>query len=107
MGVMKIVIDLNEYEVEIDGAVAVIKDAPMDLTVPEWHRNRVVMRGRDEGEYMYSTLPFMGLTFDVEQEGEDWRITNRKGPIGMHHVVGVVRANFDAIIDLGWEALKP
>lgn len=99
----RITIDCNEYDLEIDGSVAILRDAPMDLTIPDRWAN---LFDEEEGR-RFVGLYFFGEFFRVEQDGPDWHLSRKSGPISVHHVLGAIRVNFDAIIDLGWEALKP
>ena len=104
---MKVTIDLNEYELEIDGSVALLQDAPMSLAVPDRWQNVLTSQSEGRDQIRFRGLYFFGELFLVEQVGEDWRLTRQKGQISVHHVLGAIRVNFDAIIDLGWEALRP
>ena len=103
---MQINIDLVPYDVEIDGCVATLKDAPIDLTIPDRHVT-VIHHGPDAGETRFQYLFLGDEPFLVEQVGKDWRITRHGGPIALHHVTDVILNNFAAICTLGWEALKP
>lgn len=104
---MKITIDCNEYDVDIEGSIAVLREAPIDLTIPERFQNVVIHQGHHAGEIRFQYLYLHEEPFLVEQVGPDWRITRHGGPIAVHHVVDLIRSNFDALIDLRWEALRP
>lgn len=103
----QVVIDLNPYDVDIEGSIAILREAPIDLTIPERFRNVVIHHGHHAGEIRFQYLYLHEEPFLVEQVGPDWRITRHGGTIGVFHVVSVIRQNFDALIDLRWEALRP